>query len=200
MSMLGKIVTSIFGTKSGKDLKLLEPIVKDINESYEPLIDLSDDQLKSKFNVIKDNLKDLIVTNKKLYLETNSNENEIDDLLYNDETDFLNSHMVEVFAIVKEASKRLCGTKYNVMGQAMEWNMVHYDVQLIGGVALHQGKIAEMKTGEGKTLVATLPSFLNALTGNGVHCVTVNDYLARRDAEWMGQVHRFLGLSEFLCG
>ena len=195
MSMLGKIVTSIFGTKSGKDLKLLEPIVKEINESYQSLEDLSDDQLKSKFNLIKDNLKDLIIANKKLYLETKNNEHEIDDLLYKDETEFLNSHMVEVFAIVKEASKRLCGTKYNVMGQAMEWNMVHYDVQLIGGIALHQGKIAEMKTGEGKTLVSTLPIVLNAINGRGVHIVTVNDYLAQRDSEWMGLLFEYLGLT-----
>ena len=84
--------------------------------------------------------------------------------------------------MVREAGKRVLG-------------MRHFDVQLIGGMVLHEGQIAEMKTGEGKTLVATLPSYLNALTGRGVHVVTVNDYLARRDAEWMGQVHRFLGLS-----
>ncbi|HQY47791.1 MAG TPA: preprotein translocase subunit SecA, partial [Usitatibacteraceae bacterium] len=88
----------------------------------------------------------------------------------------------EAFAVVREAGKRVLG-------------MRHFDVQLVGGLALHQGKIAEMRTGEGKTLVATLPSYLNALTGKGVHVVTVNDYLARRDAEWMGRVHRFLGLT-----
>ena len=94
----------------------------------------------------------------------------------------LDSVMPEAFALVREAAKRTLGQR-------------HYDVQLIGGMVLHQGKIAEMKTGEGKTLVATLPSFLNALAGKGVHVVTVNDYLARRDAEWMGAVHRSLGLS-----
>ncbi|MCM2329505.1 MAG: preprotein translocase subunit SecA, partial [Lysobacter sp.] len=88
----------------------------------------------------------------------------------------------EAFAVVREASKRVL-------------NMRHFDVQLVGGLALHEGKIAEMRTGEGKTLVATLPSYLNALTGKGVHVVTVNDYLARRDAEWMGRIHRFLGLT-----
>src|SRR5690606_30395364 len=93
----------------------------------------------------------------------------------------LDSLLPEAFATVREAARRTLGQR-------------HYDVQLIGGVALHEGKIAEMKTGEGKTLVATLPSYLNALTGRGVHIVTVNDYLARRDAEWMGQVHRFHGL------
>ena len=94
----------------------------------------------------------------------------------------LDELLPNAFAVVREASKRVLG-------------MRHFDVQLIGGMVLHEGQIAEMKTGEGKTLVATLPSFLNALTGRGVHAVTVNDYLARRDAEWMGQIHRFLGLS-----
>merc|ERR1712167_148252 len=94
----------------------------------------------------------------------------------------LDDLLPEAFAVVREASKRVLG-------------MRHFDVQLIGGMVLHEGQIAEMKTGEGKTLVATLPSYLNALTGKGVHVVTVNDYLARRDAEWMGQIHRFLGLS-----
>ena len=94
----------------------------------------------------------------------------------------LDEILPDAFAVVREASKRVLG-------------MRHFDVQLIGGMVLHEGQIAEMKTGEGKTLVATLPSYLNALTGRGVHVVTVNDYLARRDAEWMGQVHRFLGLT-----
>ena len=94
----------------------------------------------------------------------------------------LDELLPEAYAVVREASKRVLG-------------MRHFDVQLIGGMVLHEGQIAEMKTGEGKALVATLPSYLNALTGRGVHVVTVNDYLARRDAEWMGQVHRFLGLS-----
>src|SRR5206468_985381 len=94
----------------------------------------------------------------------------------------LDSVVPEAFAVVREAGKRTL-------------NMRHFDVQLVGGIALHNGKIAEMRTGEGKTLVATLPSYLNALTGNGVHIVTVNDYLARRDAEWMGRIHKFLGMS-----
>ena len=84
---------------------------------------------------------------------------------------------------------------WEVVGQETEWNMVHFDVQLMGGIALHQGKIAEMATGEGKTLVATLPTYLNALTGKGVHIVTVNDYLARRDREWMGKIYEYLGLT-----
>ena len=88
--------------------------------------------------------------------------------------------MVQVFAIVKDVSRRLSGTKFKVMDMEMNWEMVHYDVQLIGGIVLHQGKIAEMKTGEGKTLVSTLPIVLNAMTDRGVHVVTVNDYLAQK--------------------
>ncbi len=108
---------------------------------------------------------------------------------------YLDQIMPEAFAAVKSAARRLCGQTVQVCDQPMQWQMVHFDVQLIGGIALHRGMIAEMQTGEGKTLVATLPTFLNALTGLGVHVVTVNDYLARRDSEWMGAVFKFLGLS-----
>lgn len=101
----------------------------------------------------------------------------------------------EAFAVVKQACKRLVGTKVKVKGQELTWNMIPYDVQLIGGIILHQGKIAEMKTGEGKTLVAVAPVYLNALAGKGVHVVTVNDYLASRDSEWMAHVYTWLGLS-----
>ena len=103
--------------------------------------------------------------------------------------------MPEAFAVVKQACRRLCGKDVIVRGHPLRWEMVPFDVQLIGGMALHTGKIAEMATGEGKTLVATLPVFLNALTGRGVHVVTVNDYLAARDSEWMGAVYTFLGLT-----
>ena len=99
-----------------------------------------------------------------------------------EEKELLDEILPEAFAVVREAGKRVLGLR-------------HFDVQMLGGMVLHEGQIAEMKTGEGKTLVATLPAYLNALTGKGVHVITVNDYLARRDAEWMGQVHRFLGLS-----
>ncbi len=108
---------------------------------------------------------------------------------------YLDGILPEACAVVKNAARRLCGRKAEVGGQPLVWDMVHFDVQLIGGVALHRGMIAEMQTGEGKTLVATLPVYLNALTGLGVHVVTVNDYLARRDSEWMGMLFRFLGLS-----
>ncbi len=108
---------------------------------------------------------------------------------------YLEKILPEAYAVVKNAARRLCGSEILVNGQTMTWDMVHFDVQLIGGIALHRGLIAEMQTGEGKTLVATLPVYLNALAGLGVHVVTVNDYLARRDSEWMGALFRFLGLS-----
>ncbi|NNE91715.1 MAG: preprotein translocase subunit SecA, partial [Verrucomicrobiales bacterium] len=109
--------------------------------------------------------------------------------------EYLDDILPEAFAVVKNAARRLCGTEWNVCDQPVKWEMVHFDVQLIGGIGLHRGKIAEMATGEGKTLVATLPVFLNGLTGMGVHVVTVNDYLARRDSEWMGHLFEYLGLS-----
>jgi preprotein translocase subunit SecA len=108
---------------------------------------------------------------------------------------YLEKILPEAYAVVKNAARRLNGTEVLVNGHPLEWRMVHFDVQLIGGIALHRGMISEMQTGEGKTLVATLPVFLNALTGLGVHVVTVNEYLARRDSEWMGALFRFLGLS-----
>ncbi|TLD69604.1 preprotein translocase subunit SecA [Phragmitibacter flavus] len=111
------------------------------------------------------------------------------------EQDILADILPEVFAVVKNAARRLCGREVLVCDQPLKWEMVHFDVQLIGGTALHRGMIAEMATGEGKTLVGTLPVFLNALTGRGVHVVTVNDYLARRDSEWMGTLYKFLGLT-----
>jgi len=108
---------------------------------------------------------------------------------------YLHKILPEAYAVVKNAARRLCGQEVMVNDQPMIWQMVHFDVQLIGGIALHRGLISEMQTGEGKTLVATLPVYLNALTGLGVHVVTVNDYLAKRDAEWMGALFEFLGLS-----
>ena len=111
------------------------------------------------------------------------------------EQKILEDILPEVYAVVKNAARRMCGQTYNVTDQPIVWNMVHFDVQLIGGIALHKGMIAEMATGEGKTLVGTLPVALNALTGRGVHLITVNDYLARRDSEWMGNLYRFIGLT-----
>ena len=111
------------------------------------------------------------------------------------ESKMLDAIMPEVYAVVKNTARRLCGQEHIVCDTPLKWNMVHFDVQLIGGIALHRGMIAEMATGEGKTLVGTLPVTLNALTGRGVHVITVNDYLARRDSEWMGYLYKFLGLT-----
>ncbi len=113
----------------------------------------------------------------------------------NARAEYLETILPEAYAVVKNAARRLCGTSWDVCDHPVAWEMVHFDVQLIGGIALHRGTIAEMATGEGKTLVATLPVFLNALTGLGVHVITVNDYLARRDSEWMGHLFEYLGLS-----
>ncbi|MCP4703919.1 MAG: preprotein translocase subunit SecA, partial [candidate division Zixibacteria bacterium] len=161
-------ITKLFGTKHDRDVKKIKPLVDEINEFFEKLNGLSDDELKSKTDEFKKRLDD---------------EETLDDIL------------PEAYAVVKETCRRLMGTSWDVAGIDTEWNMIPYDVQLIGGIVLHQGKIAEMATGEGKTLVATLPTYLNALSGKGVHLVTVNDYLALRDSEWMGQVFKFLGLT-----
>jgi preprotein translocase subunit SecA len=162
------LITKIFGTKHERDVKKLMPVVTEINEFYEPLHSLSDDELKNKTVEFKSRLAEGETT---------------DDI------------MTEAFAVVKEVCRRLMGQTWDVVGLPTQWNMVPFDVQLIGAVELHTGKIAEMATGEGKTLVATLPTYLNALTGKGVHIVTVNDYLAQRDREWMGRIYEYLGLT-----
>jgi len=165
---MANIITKIFGTKHDRDIKKIRPIVETINEFYESYRSLSDEQLIAKTEEFKKRLA---------------------------EGETLDDILPEAFAVVKDACRRLCGTSWKVVGIETEWNMIPYDVQLIGGIVLHQGKIAEMATGEGKTLVATLPVYLNALTGKGVHLVTVNDYLAKRDSEWMGKIYEFLGLT-----
>ena len=195
MSIFTKVIKSVFGTKSDKDLKSLQPYVEQINAKYEGLIDLSDQDIKDKFLSIRNNFNDLISASKSEFQKQGIDNEKIDDKLYLLEKEYLDNNMVEVFAIVKDASRRLCNKKYMVMDQEVEWNMIPYDVQLIGGIVLHQGKITEMKTGEGKTLVSTLAIVLNALTGRGLHVITVNDYLAERDSQWMGILYNFLGLS-----
>ncbi|MEJ2542443.1 MAG: preprotein translocase subunit SecA [Calditrichaceae bacterium] len=166
--MVTKIFTSIFGTKHDRDLKKIWPMVDQINEHFESYSHLSDEQLIAKTEEFKERI---------------NNGETTDDIL------------PEAFAVVKQACKRILGKTWKVVGRDITWDMVPYDVQLIGGIILHQGKIAEMATGEGKTLVATLPMYLNALEGKGAHLVTVNDYLAQRDAEWMGAIYKFLGLT-----
>ena len=195
MSLITKILGKVFGNKADKDLKVLTPYIDEINSHYEEFSDLSDEQLKNRFYEIKVNFKKEIEKNKKVFNEQEISSDEIDNKLYDIEKEYLDSNLQEVFAIVKDASRRLCGKKYMVMNQEMEWNMIPYDVQLIGGIVLHKGKIAEMKTGEGKTLVSTLAIILNAITGRGLHVITVNDYLAERDSQWMSILYNFLDLS-----
>jgi len=195
MSLFNKVITKVFGKKSDKDLKKISPIIEDINKEFETLNHLTDQDIKDRFSKIKADLSDLVEKKNIELKESSTSLSEIEKNIIQLEKDFLDENMVKVFAIVKDVSRRLAGTNFKVMETEMTWNMVHYDVQLIGGVVLHQGKISEMKTGEGKTLVSTLPIVLNAITNKGVHVVTVNDYLAQRDSEWMGLLYNFLGLS-----
>ena len=239
-----KFLKSLFGDKSARDMKLIQPIVEKVKAAYPEIKSLSNDELRAKTKEIQ------------TYVQTSANEqkakieelkgqieelpidkredvfNEIDKL-EKQVLDIYEEALTEVlpiaFSIVKETARRFSENEETIVtatefdrelaanpqndfisidgdkaiyhnhwtagGNDLKWEMVHYDVQLFGGAVLHQGKIAEMATGEGKTLVATLPVFLNALTGNGVHVVTVNDYLAKRDSEWMGPLYMFNGLS-----
>ena len=195
MAIFKNIINKVFGSKSEKDLKAIRPIVEEINVEFSRLKNISDEELKSNFNKVVYGLSDLIKSNKESLIKNKVNPEKIDEELYILEQDYLNENLVKVYALVKDAARRISDKEYNVMGQRLEWKMVHYDVQLIGGIALHNGKIAEMKTGEGKTLVSTLPIILNAITKRGVHIITVNDYLAERDSQWMSPLYNFLGLS-----
>jgi len=195
MNLLTKIVTGIFGKKSDRDLKELLPRVKKINTLYDEIKNLNSENLKKRFNSIRQNLQKRLDIERKSLLDKNFESNEIDESLQKFENNYLDEHLYEIFAIIKSACKQLMGTEYNVMGQKTKWEMIPFDVQLLGGIVLHEGKISEMKTGEGKTLVATMPIILNAITGKGVHVITVNDYLAERDSQWMSLIYNYLGLS-----
>ncbi|PWK75317.1 preprotein translocase subunit SecA [Mucilaginibacter oryzae] len=238
-------ISKLFGSKSERDVKSIQPIVEKIKAEYAKLGSLSNDELRAKTIYFKDTIaQGLSGIDSEIQAIKDRTENELDmdvaekvelytqlDKLEKDRNkeleDILMNILPEAFAVVKETASRLAANpslevtatdfdrqlaarKPNVTikgdkaihsstwiaaGNEVTWNMVHYDVQLIGGTVLHQGKIAEMATGEGKTLVATLPAYLNALAGQGVHIVTVNDYLARRDSEWMGPLYEFHGLS-----
>ena len=166
---------AIFPSKNDRDVKKIRPVVDRINEIEAGLQKLSDDDLRAKTAAWKEELSKI---EDKAELAAK-----------------LNEILPEAFAVVKNACRRLCGTDVIVRERPLRWEMVPFDVQLVGGYSLHTGHIAEMATGEGKTLVGTLPVYLNALTGRGVHVVTVNDYLAARDAEWMGSIYKFLGLT-----
>jgi preprotein translocase subunit SecA len=171
MNVIEKAIEWVIGNKHERYLKKVAPMVAAINELEPDIRRLSDDEMRSRLSVIRDRVRN---ATSELPAELAERRQMVQDAL--------DAELIEVFALVREAGWR-----------ALE--MRHFDVQLIGGMVLHQGRIAEMRTGEGKTLVATLPVVLNALTGRGVHLITVNDYLARRDAEWMGQLYSFLGLS-----
>ena len=207
-----KIFEKVFGSKHDKDIKKIQPIIATINELQAAMSSLSDDQLRQKGEELKKKVRNVLepleLEKKNLTLklenpDINLEEAEVinvrlDSLAEEYEkttATALDEILPETFALVKETCRRLKGLSYQVMGREMIWDMVPYDVQLIGGVVLHSGKISEMATGEGKTLVSTLPVFLNALTGRGVHVVTVNDYLAQRDKEWMNPVFDFHNLS-----
>ncbi len=166
--MIGTVLGKIFGSKNERELKRYQPMVEAINEIYAGLQTMSDDALRLKTDEFRQRLKEGQTP---------------DDIMF------------EAYAVVKEACRRHLGKKWVAGGNEITWEMVPFDVQLIGAIVLHEGKIAEMATGEGKTLVAVMPLYLNALTGKGVHLVTVNDYLARRDREWMGPIYEFLGLT-----
>ena len=239
---INSFLKSLFGDKSSRDMRLIQPIVEKVKKAYPEIEALDNDQLRAKTKEIQAYVQnaakeqnDQIAELKAKIEDTPIDEreeifNEIDKLdkqgLDNME-EALNEVLPVAFSIVKETARRfaeneevvvtandfdreLAATKdfvdidgdkaiyhnhWMAGGNDLKWDMIHYDVQLFGGAVLHQGKIAEMATGEGKTLVATLPVFLNALTGNGVHVVTVNDYLAKRDSEWMGPLYMFNGLS-----
>ncbi|MDR3169669.1 MAG: hypothetical protein LBU27_08250 [Candidatus Peribacteria bacterium] len=166
--MLHRISNLLVGDYNKKQLDAITPLVKKINERYERYDALSDEELKAKTPEFQSRYQ---------------------------KGETLDELLTEAFAVVKQACKRMMGAELEVKGEKQLWNMIPYDVQLIGGIILHQGKIAEMKTGEGKTLVAAAPVYLNALSGKGVHVVTVNDYLASRDAQWIGYVYQWLGLT-----
>ncbi|MBP7950830.1 MAG: preprotein translocase subunit SecA [Verrucomicrobiales bacterium] len=172
--MIQWMLRKIVGSKNQRELRRIWPIVKQINEIESKLQGEPEGALQER---------------------TSKWKQELAALSPEEQRDYLGKILPEAFAVVKNGARRLCGQALTVCEQPMTWEMVHFDVQLIGGYALHSGRIAEMATGEGKTLVATLPLYLNGLTGRGVHLITVNDYLARRDAEWMGFLLKYLGLT-----
>jgi preprotein translocase subunit SecA len=244
LTVVNKLLNSVFGNKSDKDIKELVPVVDQINTHFASYSSLTNDQLRGKTDELKGRIQDSIQTDQSRVDELKAKiENEDIDIstkeeIY-EEIDKLDKNIVEqieitleeilpeAFAVIKETAKRFVeneslevtatemdkelgetrkhinidGDKafwknsWEAAGIEVKWEMLHYDVQLIGGMVLHSGKIAEMATGEGKTLVATLPVYLNALSGRGVHVVTVNDYLARRDSDWMAPIFQFHGLT-----
>src|SRR5437870_7662658 len=169
--ILDRVVARFIGTKHERDIKKLQPVIASINAREAEVQSLGNEELKTRFAELRSQVQEQLK-------DADPAEPSYKEKLQR----ALEPAIVPAFALVREAGRRFL-------------NMRHFDVQLVGGIVLHEGKIAEMKTGEGKTLVATLPVYLNALTGKGVHVVTVNDYLAKRDSQWMGAIYKFLGLS-----
>src|SRR5687767_4179982 len=215
--MVKTLLTRVFGSRHERERKRVQPIVDEINSHGETLKALSEAELQgqtAKFRAILHERTAEIerriaeLKEQKRIAKDPAEREAVDSELGGADgrgglegqlreviRDALDEILPEAFATVREAARRLLGTTVSVTGRELTWDMVHYDVQLIGGVQLHLGRIAEMATGEGKTLVATLPLYLNALPGKGVHLVTVNSYLARRDSQWMGHVYRYLGMT-----
>jgi preprotein translocase subunit SecA len=206
-----QLVTKVFGSRFQRELRRLRPIVEEIHRHERDLATRSDAELQGQTAVFRARIGERVgavreeVARLRAAKHACADPDERDRLdrelleqeraLQRATAEVLDALLPEAFATVREACRRLLGSTVEVTGRSLTWDMVPYDVQLIGGIVLHQGKIAEMATGEGKTLVATLPIYLNALPGEGVHLVTVNNYLARRDSQWMGHLYRWLGLT-----
>ncbi len=209
--MIKQLVTAVFGTQYDREMRRIRPLVEAIKREEERLGALPDEAIRAQTAVFRGRLAERLGTVQGELEEVRQAKHQCEDPHERDrlETRFheleanykkalareLDELLPEAFATVREAARRLLRTPVVVTGRELVWDMVHYDVQLIGGIVLHQGKIAEMATGEGKTLVATLPLYLNALAGRGAHLVTVNNYLARRDSQWMGLLYQWLGLT-----
>ncbi len=190
----------IFGTRHQREMKKIVPLVREINERYDELASLSDEELKAKTEEFRSRIQEELADfdpYEGIDRDDPEREKKATKAQVQRTDEVLEDLLPEAYAVVKDACRRMKenGHTFNAADTEMTWDMIPYDVQLIGGIQLHRGRIAEMATGEGKTLVATLPLYLNALVGRGAHLVTVNDYLARRDAEWMGQVYSFLGMT-----
>ena len=215
--MFKRVINAVIGSRHERERKKIQPIVDEINEIGERMKIVSDAELQAQTAKFRATIQertaalraqiDALKEAKKTAAEADDREKIDSELSGADGSgglegkfrdtirDVLDELLPEAFATVREAARRLVGTTVSVTGRDETWNMVHYDVQLIGGIELHLGRIAEMATGECKTLVATLPLYLNALPQRGCHLVTVNSYLARRDSQWMGHVYKYLGLT-----
>ena len=194
--MITQFLTKLLGgTKSEREVRRLSGFVTAINEQFDLLQNTTQDDLIAKTRAWQQRIATEREALKTQLDSQGLTAKEIQTAVDELEQRILDEIMPEAFAVVKRGAQQMLGQPIRILDQETQWDMVHYDVQLIGGIILHQGKIAEMKTGEGKTLVATLPIYLNALTGRGVHVVTVNDYLAERDSHWMGALLRHVGLT-----